>query len=214
MNNRKKLMTGIISLTLAILLFAVLLIVQASLKKAPECEMVLCAKTQIPKEMRMNEANAEQYLEKRNIPVEWLPEGYLTEWQQVYDRVWDVNMSEGTVLTEAAITAHEDIYDGYRNLTWISVPIKELYQGVAGSLRVGDYVDIYALSKAEEEIVCELLAEKIRIEQTFNTQGQEVEGEYAEGLTQLIVIPMEKELVADFYEKLEQGNIRIAKYEK
>jgi len=106
------------------------------------------------------------------------------------------------------------LYRQYQELTWISVPIKELYQGVAGSLRTGDYVDVYFIGQQEENVKCEILTERVRIAQAYSSQGQTITEDNAEGLTQLIVIPMEKAKVAAFYEKLSQGNIRIAKYEE
>ena len=145
--------------------------------------------------------------------MEWLPKEYITEWQAVYDTVCRLETPEGAVLTEGVLKDYQSSYEAYNELTWISVPIKELYQGVAGSLRSGDYVDIYAIGQEEEKVVCEMLAECVCISSTYSYQGQYVEGENTDGLTQLIVIPMEKEDVAAFYEKLAQGNIRIAKYE-
>jgi len=146
--------------------------------------------------------------------VEWLPEQCLTDWQKVYDKVWKTDMSKGTLLTDAFLEEYQALYRQYQELTWISVPIKELYQGVAGSLRTGDYVDVYFIGQQEENVKCEILTERVRIAQAYSSQGQTITEDNAEGLTQLIVIPMEKAKVAAFYEKLSQGNIRIAKYEE
>lgn len=123
-------------------------------------------------------------------------------------------MSKGTLLTDAFLEEYQALYRQYQELTWISVPIKELYQGVAGSLRTGDYVDVYFIGQQEENVKCEILTERVRIAQAYSSQGQTITEDNAEGLTQLIVIPMEKAKVAAFYEKLSQGNIRIAKYEE
>lgn len=214
MNKNKKLWIGIISLTLAILLFAILLIVQGSMQEKPEYKTVLCAKVDISENILITEKNAEQYLEAKAVPAEWLPEQYVTDWPEIYNTVLNTDVSVGTVMTKAAVTAYQELYDDYRQLTWISVPIKELYQGVAGSLRSGDYVDIYCICQTEELYQCDLLAERVRIEASYNSQGLEVEEKSPDGLTQLIVIPMEKGQVAAFYEKLAQGNIRVAKYEE
>ena len=213
MNKNKKLWIGIISLTLAILLFAILLIVRSSMQEEPEYKTVLCAKTSISEDMQITQKNAEQYLEEKAVPSEWLPEDYITEWKQIYDMVLKTDISAGTVMTRSMVTAYHELYANYRQLTWISVPIKELFQGVAGSLRIGDYVDIYSICQAEDQYQCNLLAERVRIEDSYNIQGVAVDENSPDGLTQLIVIPMEKEQVAAFYEKLAQGNIRVAKYE-
>jgi len=214
MNKNKKLWIGIISLALAILIFAIFLIIQSSMQEEPDYQQVLCAKTWIPQHTHITEENAKQYLELKAIPVEWLPEKCLTDWQKVYDKVWKTDMSKGTLLTDAFLEEYQALYRQYQELTWISVPIKELYQGVAGSLRTGDYVDVYFIGQQEENVKCEILTERVRIAQAYSSQGQTITEDKAEGLTQLIVIPMEKAKVAAFYEKLSQGNIRIAKYEE
>lgn len=214
MNKNKKLWVGSISITLAILFFAIFLVVQKSMQEEPECRMVLCAQIEIPENTHITEENASHYLQQKLVPVEWIPKGCLSEWQEVYDTVWKTKIAEGTILTDTMRDDYQSLYKAYKELTWISVPIKELYQGVAGSLRSGDYVDIYFIGEKEDQVVCELLAERVRILSAYSYQGQNVAADSSDGLTQLIVIPMEKSTVASFYEKMAQGNIRIAKYEK
>lgn len=213
MNKNKKLWIGLISLVLAGLLFAVLLMIQRSINEEPVYEEVLRAKSAILQNTRITEENVEQYIEAIKVPVDWLPEVYFTEKEQVYDSVFQSDVTQGSIVTKSMVRAHESLYQNYETLTWISIPIKELYQGVAGSLRAGDYIDIYLLCEEDEEFRCSLLAEKIRIEATYSDQGTVIREDSVDGLSQLIVIPMEKSQTAVFFENLAQGNIRIAKYE-
>lgn len=213
MKKNKKLWLGMVSIVLALLLFSVLLVIQHSMNREPVYEKVLCAKQMIPAQIVMTPQNIEQYVEEKRIPVEWLPEGYFTERKQLQEMVFVNQVSQGSILTSAMCAAHHTYYDRYSELTWISIPIKELYEGVAGTLRSGDYIDIYTLWEEEKQVYCEPLAEHIRVEATYNVQGAAVDEQNREGLSQLIVVPMEQEQVATFYEKLARGNIRIAKYE-
>lgn len=213
MNKNKKLWIGVISLALALMLFAVLLIVQKSMQQEPVYEKVLCASTTIPENTKITEANIDTYIRAKEIPVEWLPEDYTTAPKQVLGMIAEVEISEGSMIIGSMLRASREYYKTYEELTLISVPIGELYQGVAGSLRMGDYVDIYALYEEEKEYHCQLLAEHIRIEATYSDQGQAIGADNTEGLSQLIIIPMEREQVALFYESLARGHIRIAKYE-
>lgn len=213
MNKNKKIWVGIISLTLALLLFAILLIIKKSMEEEPEYAMVFRAKADIVQNMLLTKDNFDQYVEEQAVPVEWLPRGYMTDRQQLYNMVFDTDITKGSILTEVNFTAYKEYYKGYKQLNWIGVPIKELYEGVAGSLRAGDYIDIYSICQEEGQYECSLLAERVRIEAAYNHQGTAISENSTEGLTQLIVIPMEKEQVAVFYEELAQGNIRVAKYE-
>ncbi|MBQ8816125.1 MAG: hypothetical protein IJZ84_02455 [Lachnospiraceae bacterium] len=214
MNKNKKLWVGIISLTLALLLFAILLIVKKSLEEEQECATVFRAKSDMMENMLLTKDNFDQYVEEQAVPVDWIPKGYVTGQQQIYNTVLNTDITEGSILTEANLTAYTEVYKGYKQLSWIGVPIKELYEGVAGSLRAGDYIDIYSICQAEQQYQCSLLAERVRIEAAYDNQGTIISESSSNGLTQLIVIPMEKEQVAIFYEDLARGNIRVAKYEE
>lgn len=217
MNKNKKIWIGVISLGLALLLFGVLLMIQKSMMEEPVCERVVCAKTAIPANVVLTKDNLSTYVEEKEIPVMYLPEGYITSEEVLKGMVAEGEISQGSILCKATFTPHEAYYDSYQELTWISVPINQLFEGVAGSLRAGDYIDIYLLRKEEgeeqEQFVCELMAERVRIEATYTSQGEGIGAESVTGLSQLVVIPMERGNTAQFYEKLAQGNIRIAKYE-
>ncbi|MBR3761175.1 MAG: hypothetical protein IKK59_00375 [Lachnospiraceae bacterium] len=213
MNKNKKLWIGVISLALALMLFAVLLIVQKSMQEEPVYQKVLCANTTIPQSTKITAENIDTYIKQQDIPVDWLPKDYVSASEKVLDMVVEADVSEGSVITGSVLKAYQEYYEEYQKLTLISVPVGELYQGVAGSLRMGDYVDIYTLYEEEKEYHCQLLAEHIRIAATYSDQGQAIGTDNAEGLSQLIIIPMEREQVALFYESLARGHIRIAKYE-
>lgn len=213
MNKSKKLLVGVISFVLALLMFAVLLMIQKSMNEEPVYEEVICVKSVVPENMVITEQNISQYFEVKKIPSDWLPSEYISDKEELYDMVLRTDLSAGTILAKPMLAAHKAYYKEYENLTWISIPIEELYEGVAGSIRVGDYIDIYMLCEAEEEYRCSLVAEKVRVEATYSERGTVIEEDSQEGLSQLIIIPMEREQVSLFYEILAQGNIRIAKYE-
>lgn len=213
MNKHKKIWIGIISLGLALLLFAVLIMIQQSMMEEPESTWVICAKANIPENMVLTEENISLYVVKQEIPIMWLPEGYISSEEQLQGMIAETEIVKGSILSSAVFTAYDKYYEGYQELSWISVPIKELYEGVAGSLRQGDYIDIYIIQEADGEYVCELLKERVPIAAAYTNQGAAIKTDNKEGLCQLIVIPIEKEHAAQFYEKLAQGNIRIAKYE-
>ncbi len=213
MDKNKKVWIGVISLGMALLLFAVLMMIQQSMLKEPEKEWVICAKQEIPDKVILTEANVAVYTERRQIPVMWLPEDYISEEKQLYGMISETNIAKDSILNQAVFSVYDKYYEDYQEISWISVPVQELYEGVAGSLRTGDYIDIYLLREEDGGYHCEMLQEKVPIAGAFSSQGTVIPEGSKEGLCQLIVIPIEKENTAQFYEKLAQGNIRIAKYE-
>lgn len=213
MNKNKKVWISGISLLLALLLFAVLLTIQQSMKEEPESVWVFSTKADIPKHIVLTKENINSYVEKSDIPVMWLPEGYISSEEALYGMMAQTNIPKGSILCEAAFQVYEQYYADYEELHWISVPIQELYEGVAGSLRSGDFIDIYILKEEEEIYQCELLQERVLVAETYTSQGTGIETDSEDGLCQLIVIPIEKQNTAAFYEQLAKGSIRIAKYE-
>lgn len=213
MNKTKKIWIGLISLLLALLLFVALMIVQKSAQKKPESVWVLCAKERIPENVVLDEKNISLYTEKKEIPVMWLPEDYFEAEDELEGLIAEVSIAKGSILSETDFFVYSEYYEKYQELSWISVPIEELYEGVAGSLRPGDCIDIYLLKEENGEYFCEILEESVLIAATYSSQGVGIDVESEDGLCQLLTIPIEKEKAAGFYEKLAQGNIRIAKHE-
>jgi len=213
MSKYKKLWLGLASVVLAFLLFGALLVVQQATKKEPVYEEVFCAKKSIGSGVVITEENALAYIEVRKMPQEYVPEGYLKSQIELYGKVFVGEVTQGSVLTKTMCEPCLTDYENYQHLTWISVPVKELYEGVAGTLRAGDYIDIYTLWKEGDVITSKCLAEHVRIKETYTAQGVCIE-EGDQGLSQLIVIPLEKEQVSVFYEMLAKGNVRIARYEE
>ena len=213
MKKHKNLWIGIVSIGLALLVFCVLLLVQERMKEKPVYEAVLCAKEGIDEQVVITEENALRYIEIKKVPVDYIPEKTVKSLSDLYGQVFLTPVAKGSILTEWMSENFNKDYKKYDCLTWISVPMKELYEGVAGTIRKGDYIDIYALWKEDDRMYSQLLLEHVRVQETFSAQGASVKGK-DEGLSQLIVVPIEKGQVGNFYEMLSKGNVRIAKYEE
>lgn len=213
MKKHKNLWIGIVSVGLALLVFCVLLFVQKRMKEEPVYEPVLCAKESIDARVVITEENASKYIEMKKVPVSFIPEQSIKMLSDLYGEVFLTSVAKGSILTEGMSEKFNKDYEDYDCLTWISVPVKELYEGVAGTVRKGDYIDIYTLWKEDDKMYSQLLLEHVRVQETFSAQGASIQGN-EDGLCQLIVVPIEKGQVATFYEMLAKGNVRIAKYEE
>ena len=213
MKKHKNLWIGAVSVGLALLVFCVLLLVQKNMKEEPVYEPVLCAKERIEEQVVITEENASKYVEIKNVPQDFVPEQSFKMVSDLYGKMFLSTVTKGSVLTEVMCEKFNKDYKNYDCLTWISVPVKELYEGVAGSIRKGDYIDIYTLWKDGDAACSQLLLEHVRVQETFSAQGNSIEGN-EDGLSQLLVVPIEKGQVATFFELLAKGNVRIAKYEE
>ena len=103
MKKNKKLWIGVISFVLAFLLFVVLLMIQSSMKEEPVYEEVICARVSVAKNTLITEQNITQYFERQAVPVDWLPQKYITDAGEVYGKVVEADLSVGTILTKSNI---------------------------------------------------------------------------------------------------------------
>ena len=213
MKKHKNLWIGIISVGLALLIFCVLLFVQKAMREEPVYEEVFCAKITIDDQVVITEENVMEYVEMKKVPVNFVPEQSVKLLSDLYGKVFLTPVTKGSILTQKMSDNFNKDYQNYDCLTWISVPVKELYEGVAGTIRKGDYIDIYTLWKEDDRMYSQLLLEHVRVQETLSAQGDSIR-EKENGLSQLIVVPIEKGQVATFYEMLAKGNVRIAKYEE
>ena len=133
--------------------------------------------------------------------------------KDLYGQMFLIDVAKGSILSKEMYVTLGKEYQGYEALTWVGIPIKELYEGVAGTIRTGDYIDLYTLWKEGDCMQSELLLDHVQVQAAFSAQGKKIEGNES-GLTQLIVVPIERKEVAIFYEKLAKGNVRIAQYEE
>ena len=210
MKEKRNIRIGIISAVLAVLVFIAILCMQMAAQEKVTYVTVVSAKTQIAENTVLTAANLEELLELRQIPEEYVPEEALVSFEGLEGMTTVVQVSEGSFLTEAMLLPVNDFYETYEELYWVSVSVDQLSQAVAGTLRTGDWIDLYCMESSGEESVCTLLASHVRIERTFTKSGEEISNSDVSSMAQLFVIPVEKAQVAAFYEVLLRGSLLIA----
>lgn len=210
MKHKKRLWIGIASLTLTVLLFLAILTIQKAQQKEPVCQKVLRARVDISARLVLDEENMTEYLEIFEIPEVWLPKEYISDLELLKGVISNTEITAGTIITRGMFSEYETYYEIYEEPVWVSFSIDRLFQGVAGSLRRGDLIDIYCLKEEGQLFSCVLVAERVRIENACTSQGISIGPSGSGELAQLITIPMENRKVPEFYEMLAEGDIRIA----
>ncbi|MCD8379525.1 MAG: hypothetical protein LUC95_04180 [Lachnospiraceae bacterium] len=209
MKDKGKIRVGIISAVLAVMVFIAILCIQVAEQKEITYVTVVSAKTQIAENTVLTASNLETLLELRQVPEEYVPGEALVSLDGL-EGMTVVQVSEGSILTEAMLRPVSDFYEDYGELYWVSVSVDQLSNAVAGTLRTGDRVDLYCLESSGEEGVCTLLASHVRIERTFTKSGEEIDNADETSMAQLFVIPIERTFVSSFYEALLRGSLLIA----
>ncbi len=210
MKEKRKVWIGVISTVLAILIFVAILCVQMAGQEEIVYATVVSAKTQIAANTVLTASDLETYLELRQVPEEYVPENAYTSMEGL-EGMAVVQISAGSILTEAMVKSVSGFYEDYRQLFWVSISADQLSLAVAGTLRAGDRIDLYCIEGDGEGSVCTLLQENVRIESALTKSGEEISNSDETSLAQLFVIPLERAEVAAFYEALSRGSLLIAK---
>ncbi|MBE5868291.1 MAG: hypothetical protein E7293_04930 [Lachnospiraceae bacterium] len=119
-------------------------------------------------------------------------------------------IDEGSVVTKSMLGAlDEDRTD----TVLLSVNMENLEHSVAGTLRVGDRIDIYTVMLDEEkEPIVEKVLGNVTIERSYTGAGAPILKEDDSSIAKYITIAVHKHEVETFYRALENRRIEIVKH--
>ncbi len=119
-------------------------------------------------------------------------------------------IDEGSVITKSMLgTLGED----RRDTVLLSVNMENLEHSVAGTLRVGDQIDIYTVMMDEEkEPIVEKVLGNVTIERSYTGAGAPILKEDDSSIAKYITISVYKHEVETFYRALENRRIEIVKH--
>lgn len=147
-NNIKRLT---ISLLAAVVLFLCLMVIQSSILNQEEKREVLQVIKDLPAGTKITEANIDEYLGTREVQISLIPENFITDESVVLGKFVSRTYKQRDVITEDSLLDTERIYrDSIDNPIEISMSAGSLELAVAGTLREGDYVNIYGLRRSDD----------------------------------------------------------------
>lgn len=137
-----------ISAIIAFIIFICLTIIQSSILNQEEKQAVYQVTADIPVGTKITEDNIDQYLGLKQVQVSLIPEGYITSADEMIGKFINRKYKAKDIITVDGLTDTEKLYrDKIDNPIEISFSTGSLSTAVSGTIREGDYINIYGLRK-------------------------------------------------------------------
>ena len=205
-----KLWTGAIFaafLATAAIYVALLQAEKSTLAEYEKAEVCFAAKD-VPKGQLITEENAEEYFVMRSVDTKLVPEAALRSMGDVNGLVASGNVDQGAMLTAGMFQTINEITTDMKEPVIAGFRAEDLSQLVGGVLRAGDRIHVYASGEDGETV---LIWENVYVQQVFDAGGNLIENSDRDAAAQRINVFLDKENVEAFYDRLDQGTLRVGK---
>lgn len=148
--SRKKdnrLAIAMVAVLSAFVIFVVLLVIQDRILNQEDTQPVVVAVMEVPKGTLLTQENMATYFKVENRDIDEIPEGItFANGFPLVDKVTDRVIYPKEIVTEGCFL-EEGLYDGIVDPVEIAIEVSQIGQAVAGTLRIGDKIDIKAVIK-------------------------------------------------------------------
>jgi hypothetical protein len=150
-NRKNSLRLIIISVLVALVLFISLTIIQGSILNQEEKKKVFQVIKDIDEKTKITEDNIDEYFMTVTTPVSLIPDNYITNKRDLIGKFTGIDYVKMSIVSKEGIVDKEGSYeDGIDKPIEVAFNIKDLSLGVAGTIREGDYINIYGLMKEKQ----------------------------------------------------------------
>lgn len=219
-NRRNNLRRTLISAAVAFVLFIALTVIQGSILNQEKKDTVYQVIKDIDINTRITEENFNEYFKLKEVQISLIPNNYITEKSQIIGKYIKREYKVNDIVTTAGVRDVEREYkESIKNPIEISFDISSLGSGVAGTLREGDFINIYGISRGDGDnaggyvLNKELTFEKVYIAAAFDGSGNRIRTldiSDSNTVTMLTLIIAEED-AAKFTEMLSNCQIHVAK---
>ena len=208
------LLAGVI---IGIIVFAVMLYMEKAVLNEEEKVAVYVAQSDVPNGTKIDEGNAGSYFEIKDIPKSLVPSNAIFDTAEFAGMYTEIDISKGQTLTESMFVNQDEVLAAFDNPVVAGFSTAQLYRSVNGTLRTGDFVDIYYvedidLPGGEKSSVSVLVWENVFLDGPYTSDGHLVSNDGKEtSLAQAFNIFLEKDQVEAFYGGLSDGNLVLVR---
>ncbi len=188
--------------------FFVMLQVEKNMLSNYEKGSVWVAVKDIPKGLMLDDRNYREYMECRELDVQFIPETGLKETQLQIDATAVYDIEAGTLLTTGMFEEKVCILDGMEQPVIAGFKADDLYQMVGGVLRSGDRINIYSVA---EDGQAAILWENLYVQEVFDNSGAAVSAEDEETAVMRINVYLNAADVEKFYSQMDIDCLRVVK---
>lgn len=200
--------TIIAALLAAIGLFAVMLQMEKKVLSDYEKKNIYVAVREIPKGLRLDGENYEEYMTLKELDKTCVPETALQDPAQLYGLTAKETIEEGVLLTKGMFEEFNHVTADMKQPVIAGFKAEDLYQVAGGVLRAGDRIHIYTVA---EDGQAGLVWESVYVEQVFDSAGTAIVPGNTTSAAQRMNVFLDAEDVEKFYSELARGTLRVVK---
>lgn len=218
-NRRNNIKRLTVSAVVALVLFIALTIIQSSILNQEESIKVYQVAKDIKENTKITSENINEYLKLSEVKESLIPEGYVTDASKILDKFSNRTYKAKDIVTEDGFTDSAKLnISNIKNPVQVSFSLADLSSSVSGTIREGDYVNIYGMRNGfnkDGEVV--LLTndtytfKHVYIEKAYNSAGEEIDSNDNESEAALFTITIEEKDVDLFNEMLTNCSLKVAK---
>lgn len=202
----------VIGLVMTLTLFFVLTFIQHRMLMDTEKTVAVLAKKLIPAGTVITDENASDFLKEVEISsVLATPETYQAV-SSLFGKYVMRNTAANEIMYSGLLGDDAETLSKYENPIELSLNIEENASAVAGSIRKGDYVNVYAGMKNQEgNSVYDLVLERVLINEVYDANTVKIAMSDTESVALTFTFYMETEDVPELLNKLETKDKFIVK---
>lgn len=225
-NRRNNIKRLVISACFALLVFVALIVIQNSILNQEKKETVYQVIKDIDVGTKITENNINDYLDLKEVQVSLIPSGYITAPEDVQGKFVNREYKVNDIITSDGVTDTENLYTKLiENPIEITFSTDDIASAVGGTIREGDYINIYGLRKptAENNPSAENLYlvdedftfQHVYVTKVFDSSGKEVvigdENSESNSVVTIISVILSENDIEQFNEMLKNCSIKVTK---
>lgn len=202
----------VLCLLLAGGLFVLLLNVETRKLAAYEKGNVVVAVSDVSEAKEITAENLDDYFALEERPLTDIPEAAYLTLEEMVGQYAQSGIDSGSMITKSMLG---ELKADHGDAVLLGVNMEALAHSVAGTVRVGDVIDIYTVKVEEDDsVTVEKALGMVSVERSYTSAGVPIEMDDTTSIAQYITIPVHKDAVCTFYQSLEDCRIEIVKHPK
>lgn len=218
-NRRNNMKRITISALVAFILFIALTIIQSSILNQETKVTVYQVQKDIYNGTKVTEDNFNEYFATKAVQASLIPDGYITDSSLIIGKFVNRDYKARDVITVDGLNDSEALYNSnIEHPVKLSFQVGNLSDSVSGTIREGDYINIYGMKNgknADGEVV--LLTNQtytfkhIYIERAYNSAGDIIDTADKNSEALMFTIIIEEDDVSLFNEMVANCNLKLVK---
>lgn len=181
-NKRNNLRRIAVAAFVALVVFVAITVIQSSILNQEERVEAYQVIKNINSGTKITKSNIDKYFALKDVQVSLIPDGYLTDKKQLLDKFVNRNYRARDIVTDDGVSDTEGLYkSNITNPVEISFDASGLDAAVAGTIREGDYINIYGLKTQQSgdtrkmEIDSSYTFQHVYVEEAMDASGNRIE---------------------------------------